>query len=337
MQAINRRQFLIGSSAGLAHLALPRPFLYDDVPRVKAPPAPLGRIATWWRQAVRKEPSERADWVTSKGRDEVIPLRAAVVGEAPWPTNPVWYETSGGYIHSGYVHPVRDVPQSEVVEQVDAPGFWAEVCVPFAEARWRPLSPYVSYKLYYETVYRVVAATKDDEGDWWYQLKDGLTWSPGPYVRAESLRRIPAAQLLPISPGRSDKWVKISIPDQKLFCFEGGAVVFETRIASGVYGLGTPLGEFRMILQRHTSRMTGGGADGGYDLPGVAFPVYFTWNGVAIHGTYWHNDYGRRHSHGCVNVTSQDARWIWRWVEPHVPYGEHTLRSPEGGTRVVVV
>lgn len=333
MRSISRRQFLMGSTAAWAHRALPRLLLYDDIPGVKEPPAPLGRIATWWRQIVRTEPSERADAVTSKGRDEVIPLRAAVVGEAPWPTNPVWYETNEGYIHSGYVHPVRNAPQSEVIEQVDDPGFWAEVCVPFAEARRRPLSLNVSYRLYHETVYRVVSATMDVEGNWWYQLKDGLTWTPGPYVRAESMRRIPADQLLPISPERPDKWIRISIPDQRLVCFEEGAVVFETRIASGVHGLGTPLGEFRMILQRHTSRMTG--AD--YDLPGVPFPVYFTSTGVAIHGTYWHNDYGRRHSHGCVNVTSEAARWIWRWVEPHVPYSEHTLRSPEGGTRVIVV
>jgi hypothetical protein len=338
MSTINRRQFLIGSGVSLAHLALPRPLLYDDVPRIQGPPAPLGRVTTWWRQAVRKEPSGHAEWVTSKGRDQVVPLRASVVGEAPWPTNPIWYETDEGYIHSGYVQPVENSPQTEIIPSIEEPGFWAEVCVPFAEALWRPLSPYVSYKLYYETVYRVVGATMDEEGDWWYQLKDGLTWSPGPYVRAQSMRRIPADQLQPISPGRSDKWLSISIPHQRLICFEGERAVFETRIASGVYGLGTPLGEFRMLYQRHTQRMIGGGEDDRYDLPGVPFPVYFTWSGVAIHGTYWHNDYGRRHSHGCVNVTSQAARWIFRWVEPHVPYEQHTLRSPQGGgTRVVVV
>ena len=337
MPTINRRQFLIGSGVSMARLALPRFALYDDIPRVKAAPRPLGRVATWWGQVVRQEPSQRAERVTSKARDEVVPLYAAVVGEAPWPTNPIWYETEGGYIHSGYVQPVENAPQSEVISQVEEPGFWAEVCVPFAKARWRPLSPYVGHKLYYETVYRVVAAVTDEEGGWWYQLQDGLTWSPGFYVRSESMRRIPADQLQPISPGRTDKWLKISIPDQKLFCLEGDRVVFETPIASGVYGLGTPLGEFRMLFQRHTSRMRGGEADDRYDLPGVAFPVYFTWSGVAIHGTYWHNDYGRRHSHGCVNVTSQAARWIFRWVDPYVPYSEHTLRSPEGGTRVVVV
>jgi hypothetical protein len=338
MDHINRRQFLVRSGGSLAYLALPHRFLQDDAPTVEPPPASLGRIATWWGQVVRSEPSRRAQRVTSKRRDDVIPLLASVVGEPPWPSNPVWYETEGGYVHSGYVQPVEDEPQTEIIQQVQEPGFWAEVCVPLAEARWRPLSPYVGYKLYYQTVYRVVNAVVDDEGGWWYQLQDGLTWSPGLYVAASSMRRIPADQLAPISAGRSDKWLRISISDQRLECLEGERTVFETRISSGVHGLGTPLGEFRILYQRHAQRMIGGEEDDRYDLPGVPFPVYFTWSGVAIHGTYWHNDYGQRHSHGCVNVTSEHARWIWRWVEPHVPYSKHTHHSPRGhGTRVVVV
>jgi lipoprotein-anchoring transpeptidase ErfK/SrfK len=58
---------------------------------------------------------------------------------------------------------------------------------------------------------------------------------------------------------------------------------------------------------------------------------------VAIHGTFWHNDYGRRHSHGCINVPSSAAKWIFRWVEPQTPYHEWTQRiEPGTGTRVVV-
>jgi hypothetical protein len=275
--------------------------------------------------------------VASKGRDEVIPLYAAVVGEAPWPTNPIWYHTSGGYVHSGYVQPVEDAPQSEILAPVEEPGFWAEVCVPFAEARWQPGSPYVAYRLYYGTVYRVVGVVEDG-GDWFYQLQDGITWWPGPFVPTRSVRRIPVEQLVPISPGRPDKTIQINIADQRLTCLEGDHAVLTTRISSGVYGLGTPLGEFQILYQRHTNRMIGGSGDDRYDLPGVPFPVYFTWSGVAIHGTYWHNDFGRRHSHGCVNVTSDVARWVFRWAEPHVPYSQHTLRSSQGvGTRVLVV
>ncbi len=337
-RVMTRREFLKLGGASLALLALPSDLLFAEAPASESPPASLGRIATWWRQNVCQEAFPNADVVTTKGRDEIIPLYAAVVGEAPWPSNPIWYRTTGGYIHSGYVQPVENAPQDEIVAEVSDPGFWARVCVPIAEARWSSASPYVAYKLYYGTVYRVVQATTDDDGNWWYQLKDGITWSPGPCVPSWSVRRIPPDELVPISPGRSDKWIQIGIADQVLTCFEREAAVFRTRISSGVSGLGTPLSDYRVLYQRHTQRMIGGSGDDRYDLPGVAFPVYFTWSGVAIHGTYWHNDYGRRHSHGCVNVTSEAAQWIFRWADPAVPYDQHTLMSSPGeGTRVVVV
>ena len=341
MPKMNRREFLRYTGAAVACLTMPRltmPDLPDEHPTPEAPPASLGRIATWWRQAVRSEPSPKAEWVVSKGRDEIIPLYSAVVGVPPWPNNPVWYQTDEGFIHSGYVQLVENTPSGEIVAEVAEPGFWSQVCVPIAEARWRPASRYVAYKLYYGTIYRVVGAVADDDGNWWYQLKEGITYSPGPYVPAWAVRRIPPEEMAPISPGHPDKWMEISIDAQTLTCFNGETAVFHTGIASGLSGTATPRGEHRVLYKRHTSRMTGGSGDGYYDLPGVAFPVYFTWSTVAIHGTYWHNDFVRRHSHGCVNVTNQAAQWIFRWAEPVAPYGECKVSAAPGeGTRIVVV
>lgn len=337
MQTMNRREFLKYSSAALACLTLRRPPPLDIPVPSQPPPAPLGRIATWWRQAVRREPSQEAEWVSWKTRDEIIPLYAAVEGQAPWPNNPIWYQTDEGYIHSGYVQPVANTPSSEVIAEVAEPGFWTQVCVPIAEARWQPTSPYARYKLYYGTVYRVVKATADDEGKWWYQLREGIAYSPGPYVPTWSVRRIPREELAPISTGRSDKWIEINIDAQTLTCFEGETAVFRTGIASGLPATATPRGEHRVLYKRHTSRMIGGGEKDRYDLPGVAFPVYFTWTAVATHGTYWHNDFVRRHSHGCVNVTNQAAQWIFRWTDPVTPYEEfRAAAAPGEGTRIVV-
>ena len=335
---MNRREFLKYASAALAWLALPRTPLSTSQMTTAASPASPGRIATWWRQAVRSGPSRQAEWVAWKRRDEVIPLYAAVTGEAPWPSNPIWYRTGGGFIHSGYVQPVENAPSAEVITEVGEPGFWAQVCVPIAEARWQPTSRYVGYKLYHGTVYRVVGAVADADGNWWYRLKEGITYAPGPYVPSWSIRRIPAEEMAPISPGRSDKWMQIDIDAQTLTCFEGRTAVFSTRISSGVAGMATPRGEHRVLYKRYTSRMIGGSEGNRYDLPGVAFPVYFTWSTVAIHGTYWHNDFGRRHSHGCVNVTNQAAQWIFRWTEPPVPYAEYrTNATPTEGTHIIVV
>jgi len=338
MPTMNRREFIKYASGALAWLTLPRTLPPTALPASEAPPTSLGRIATWWWQAVRREPSQQAEWVAWKKRDEIIPLYAAVAGKAPWPDNPIWYQTDGGFIHSGYVQPVENSPSAEVIAEVAEPGFWAQVCVPIAEARWRPTSPYVGYKLYYGTVYRVVNAAADADGTWWYQLQEGVTYAPGPYVPAWSVRRIPPAELAPISPRRSDKWIEIDVDAQTLRCLEGGAAVFGTRISSGLPGTATPRGEHRVLYKRHTSRMIGGSEESRYDLPGVAFPVYFTRSAVAIHGTYWHNDFVRRHSHGCVNVTNQAAEWIFRWTDPVVAYDELKANAaPEEGTRVVVI
>ncbi len=55
-------------------------------------------------------------------------------------------------------------------------------------------------------------------------------------------------------------------------------------------------------------------ASNGFDLPGVPWVLYITESGISFHGTYWHNDYGRPHSHGCINLAPQAAKWLFRWT-----------------------
>ena len=84
--------------------------------------------------------------------------------------------------------------------------------------------------------------------------------------------------------------------------------------------------------------MSGGSTGGGWDLPGVGWTSLFIGNGVAIHATYWHNNYGEPMSRGCVNARPEDSKWIFRWTQPVVPYepGDVTVQMP-GGTRVQVI
>jgi hypothetical protein len=337
---MDRRDFFkrLGISlAGLAFPPLPVPLPFDQPPS-EPPPAPLGRIATWWGQTVYRWPTTRSEQVALKERDAVFPLRAVLTGDPPWAGNPLWYQIDEGFIHSGYVQPVHNTPSEEVIRHVWDPGFWSQVCVPYAEARWSPDPDAGLYRrLYHGTVYRVVQAEQDDDGEWWYQLKEGVTWSPGPYVPAWSVRRIRPQELVPLSPDRSDKWVEIELAAQRLTCFEGEQPVFQASISSGAGG-GTPRGEYLVLRKRHTSRMMGGEGDDRYDLPGVAFPVYFTPSGIASHGTYWHNDFVRPHSHGCINMRNEDAQWVFRWTDPHLPYDEEGITAhPEDATLFVVV
>ncbi|MEJ2353252.1 MAG: L,D-transpeptidase, partial [Anaerolineales bacterium] len=59
-------------------------------------------------------------------------------------------------------------------------------------------------------------------------------------------------------------------------------------------------------------------------------------SGIAFHGTYWHNDYGRPRSHGCINLTSRAAKWIYRWTLPVVPPDQQRVYE-DFGTRVDVI
>ena len=62
----------------------------------------------------------------------------------------------------------------------------------------------------------------------------------------------------------------------------------------------------------------------------------FTEAGVAVHGAYWHNDFGHQRSHGCVNVLAQDAKWVYRWSQPYAEYEDTLLLVKDGGTPVIV-
>jgi hypothetical protein len=334
--ALTRRRFLSLAALSTLHALLPRPVRagFDDYEEFRSPPKDYGRVISY-RQPVRIAPDPGARIVRWVNRDTVIPLYAAVDANPPWPSNPTWYMIGGGYVHSGYVQPVDTTPNTEIVREVGPAGFWAEVSLPYAQGSWEPGAPKTTRRLYFETVYRVIDARADDAGVWWYRLADGVTYgSPGFWVPAAAMRPLLPEDLAPISPGRADKWMQITIDTETLVCYEGEDPVFTTRTASGVWGMGTPLGEFTVLYKRHARRMVGDD----YDLPGVPFPVYLTRSGVAIHGTYWHNDYGRRHSHGCINIASRDARWIFRWVDPVANYKETTTEAAQGtGTPVVVV
>ena len=168
------------------------------------PPASLGRIAGGWRQPVRDEAKLKGKIIAYKQYDEIIPLLSTVVGEAPWPSNPIWYQTADGYIHSAFVQPVEDQPSAGPAP-ITPPGIWVQVSVPIAETRLKPAAPRVWRKIYYGSVYRAVDVAQDEIGQWWYRLQDGIAYSPGPYVLATSLRYLPPDALTPISSDRTDK------------------------------------------------------------------------------------------------------------------------------------
>lgn len=295
--------------------------------------------------------------VASLEQDDVVVWERRVVGEHPRRLNQVWVQTPEGYVYLPDLQPVRNnenPPLSELPQTSLGKGMWTEVTVPWVEftldnppAR----SPWLQYtgtpRLYYGQVLWIDQIRIDEQSAAWYRVNERYGFGDRFWARAEAFRQITSEEVAPISPGRDDKRIVVRIGDQSLSCFEGRTEVFYTRVSNGVnydpegnpidYS-STPAGPHPTWRKMISAHMVGGTTGGGWDIPGIGFATYFVGNGVAIHSTFWHNDFGTPQSRGCVNATPEDAKWIFRWVDPVVPYdpGDVTVGMP-GGTIVEVV
>lgn len=115
------------------------------------------------------------------------------------------------------------------------------------------------------------------------------------------------------------KWIVVDRSDQTLHAYEGETLFMHATISTGLELTPTPRGEFT-IFKKTPSRYMQGPLPNlidqqVYDLPGVPWNLYFTHGGAVIHGAYWHNSFGSRYSHGCVNLSPQDARTLYNWAE----------------------
>lgn len=136
-----------------------------------------------------------------------------------------------------------------------------------------------------------------------------------------------------------NKWIEIKLSEpQTLYAHEGDRIVYTFLISGGKWAP-TPRGEFRIWSKYRYSTMIGGSTERGdyYNLPNVPFTMYF-WGGVALHGTYWHNNFGKPMSHGCVNIAIPDAEKLFYWASPIIPDGLNAALSSTDnpGTKVIV-
>lgn len=342
MEKLTRRDFLrtMGSAAFAA--ALPgKGWLQEEEP---APPPPVthwdgspyGRILLNV-MTVYNEP----DWRSGATGDyyswnDVVPVLEARGGAGLYSTNHTWLRTEHGWIYSSWVQPVTNNAANPAAA-VGEGGLWAEVTVPYTTIIKDPFreEPLYGYeKMYCHTVHRVVGV----EGGY-YKIQE--TYGYEYWLPAAHLRIVPPEALAPLSPQvpGDQKRVEVSIGSEMLYAYEGEALVFQSPVATGVPATPTPWGEYRIYLKRHGQRMTGGASDSYYNLPGIPYVAYFTRTYAALHGTYWHNDYGRRHSNGCVNLRPEAAQWLFRWTLPVADYFAfstygHAVENP--GTPVMV-
>jgi hypothetical protein len=168
-----------------------------------------------------------------------------------------------------------------------------------------------------------------DEG-WWVRQVDLVKTTPGPAPRD-------------LAPG--EKWIDVNIKTQTLVAYEGDKPVYATAVSTGKEDKDdkekdhkTPVGTYRIREKHIAATMDGDVAtDGPYSLEDVPWIMYFN-GSYALHGAFWHNNFGKMQSHGCVNLAPLDAKALFGWTEPRLPDNWHGVWStPEKpGSRVIV-
>jgi lipoprotein-anchoring transpeptidase ErfK/SrfK len=334
---LSRRDFLKLTASGalglvLSELGIPRAFA--------APPTSQGR-AIWSGVRIFDAPSITANVVHLLRIDETVKLLGEVEGDGiDNKYNHTWYQLNGGYTYSGWLQPVETRYQKPVYD-IPPEGKLAEVTVPYSLTYLAPqLYAKNGHRIFYETTHWVKQViVSREEKSVWYEIYD-KEYKKSFYVPSYNMRLVPDEELTPLSPQvpEEEKLIHVDLDTQMVTAFEGERMVLSVRCASGQRGTDTPKGQWRTYHKGPSIHMTnfGDAVENIYNLPGVPWVSFFTGAGHAFHGTYWHNDYGRPRSNGCINLPSGISKWLYRWTNPVVPPNVDYLHLPGQGTRVVI-
>ncbi len=160
-----------------------------------------------------------------------------------------------------------------------------------------------------------------------------VTTTDARLFRTEDVRVLRAATARPEGVGDNDQWIDIDLATQTLIAYEGLTPVFATLVSTGrvrdpddpLRDMRTPTGLFRITSKHVTHTMDGDhAADGPYSIEDVPYVMYFQL-AFALHSAFWHDGFGRPRSHGCVNLSPHDARWLFQWAGPRLPQGWHAI------------
>jgi lipoprotein-anchoring transpeptidase ErfK/SrfK len=181
--------------------------------------------------------------------------------------------------------------------------------------------------------------------------KQFARFDDGAYLSMADVR-IATAAPLPKGIGENERWVDVDTKTQMLTAYEGKTPVYVTMVSTGRYGGSkTAKGEFRVWakvsaiamdntdeeLEAETPPDAEPDTDAGdevdqerklYSLHDVPWTQFFL-ESTALHGVYWHDRFGNRRSHGCVNLSPRDARWLYRFTAPEVPNGWWAVHATE--------
>jgi len=178
-----------------------------------------------------------------------------------------------------------------------------------------------------------------------FQGKDYVELTDGTFMKKAQLR-ITEPGPPPQGLAENERYIDVDLSTQTLVAFEGSRPVYATLISSGKYSKikdkdhSTPTGEWRIREKHITTTMDGDGTAAGdlpYSIEDVPFVQYY-FRSFALHAAFWHSNFGVQMSHGCVNLSPLDAKWLFFFTGPHLPEGFHGVwaSESEAGSRVIV-
>jgi lipoprotein-anchoring transpeptidase ErfK/SrfK len=285
-------------------------------------------------------------------RDEIVDIVEEITAIHGPANNPLWYRIKEGYIHSKFVQAFEEQIETPL-ENISEEGDLAELRMAFVEpytfsesGGWTPIE---NSRLYYESTHWVVDAVEGPDKEIWYALESELWRDRKFYAPAKAFHIFSESELSPIHTEvpKDNKYIVVSLRWQMLQAFEGEKEVMRTMISSGINsnstnGISTltPTGTHYVQSKMPSKHMGSGSlvnASSNEDLPGVPWTMFFDDQllGYAIHGAYWHHNFGVQMSKGCVNMFNPDAKWLFRWATPELPI--HERASKTLGTRIVII
>jgi lipoprotein-anchoring transpeptidase ErfK/SrfK len=344
---ISRREFL--KLAGMALGSLAFTSFPDPHDEHSLPDTFLGRVTR--DSSIFREPSwPEGETLGYFHPDDLVNIYYELTPPSGPPYNPKWYRVWNGYLHSGYVQRV-EFRYNKIADNILESGQLCEVTIPYTQIYqysrtygWEKRS-----RLYYSSTHWAVGIDEGPDRQPWVRLYDELREDQY-HVPASHVRIISESEIAPISPDipPEEKRIEVSIQNQILVAYEGDQPVFQSSISSGLnqqpdpeaLPWDTPQGQFNIMSKMPSKHMGDGNlAAEGYDLPGVPWTCFFTPEGHAFHGAYWHDNFGIQMSHGCVNMPAEKAKWLFRWTTPvfKTPIEGHADWERRGfGTRVIV-
>ncbi|NCF69616.1 MAG: L,D-transpeptidase family protein [Chloroflexi bacterium] len=221
-----------------------------------------------------------------------------------------WYQINHGeYVHEEDIQlvTVSDFQGVEVLRQPERPFGWIVQDVqPSSQPDGESNPSYAELPRF--TFFEIYDAAIGQD-DWiWYDIGNGR-WIRQTYVSVVD------ASPRPDEVGPDEFWTEVDLYEQTFAAYEGDRMVYATLISSGLNRWPTREGLFQVWQRFGEYKMSG--AEGKVDyyfLEDVPYIMYFDQlNSIGLHGTYWHDRYGYKHSHGCVNMPILDAEWTFNW------------------------